>query len=97
MTDEATFTLTLDAELRDRFIAEADAALRPVEDLMRDLMRDFVERRHAARDAEIRAEIQQALREADDPNSEFVSDEEVSADWLEHRDILLRRIGDSQG
>ncbi len=93
MTDDATLTLTLDAALRDRFVAEADAALRPAEDVLRDLVRDFVARRDAARDAEIRAEIEQALREADDPDARFIGDDDVAADWLRQRAELLQRVG----
>lgn len=71
MTDEATFTLTLDPDLRDRFIAEADATMQAPEDVLRDLMRDFVARRRAASD-EIESEILQAIHEAADPAIERV-------------------------
>ena len=90
MTDAATLTLTLDPDLLDSFVAEADAAMRPADDVLRDLVRDFVDRRRSARDAE----IDQALREADDPRTVFVSDEEVEAEWLRERAQLLRQIGD---
>ncbi|MGI3904088.1 MAG: hypothetical protein ACRYGP_23320 [Janthinobacterium lividum] len=39
MRNEATFTLTLDQNLRDRFIAGADATLQASENVLRDLMR----------------------------------------------------------
>ena len=61
MTDAASLLLNHDPDLLDRFVA--DAVMRPVDDVLRDLVRDFVDRRHAARDAD----IDQALREADDP------------------------------
>ena len=64
--------------------------MRPADDLLRDLVRDFVDRRHAVRDTE----IEQALREADDPRTTFVSDEAVEMDWSLQRADLLRRIGD---
>ncbi len=95
MTDDATLTLTLDATLRDRFVAEADAALRPAEDVLRDLVRDFVARRDAARDAEIRAEIEQALREADDPEVERVSHDEAISRLRVGRAEMMRRAGSS--
>ena len=90
MTDAATLTLTLDPDLLDSFVAEADAAMRPADDVLRDLVRDFVDRRRSARDAE----IDRALREADDPRTVFVSDEEVEAEWMRERAQLLRQIGD---
>ncbi len=61
MTDAASLLLNHDPDLLDRFVA--DAVVRPADDVLRDLVRDFVDRRHAARDAD----IDQALREADDP------------------------------
>lgn len=90
MADAATLTLTLDPDLLDRFVAEADAAMRPADDLLRDLVRDFVEGRPAARDAE----VERALREADDSGTAFVSDEDVEAEWLRERALLLHRIAD---
>lgn len=90
MADEATLTLTLDPDLLDRFVAEAELAMRPADDVLRDLVRHFVERRLSARDAE----IDQALREADDPRTAFVSHKEVEAEWIRERGELLRRIGD---
>ncbi len=61
MTDAASLLLNHDPDLLDRFVA--DAVMRPADDVLRDLVRDFVDRRHAARNAD----IDQALREADDP------------------------------
>lgn len=90
MTDAATLTLTLDPDLLDSFVAEADAAMRPADDVLRDLVRDFVRARRSARDAE----IDHALREADDPRTAFVSDEEVEAEWSRERAHLLRQIDD---
>ena len=90
MTNAASLLLTHDPDLLDRFVAEADAVMRPADDILRDLVRDFVDRRHAVRDAE----IDQALREADDPRTTFVSDEEVEEAWLLQRaDLLCRTDG----
>ena len=63
MTDAASLLLNHDPDLLDRFVAEADTVMRPADDVLRGLVRDFVDRRHAARNAD----IDQALREADDP------------------------------
>ena len=91
MTDETTFTLTLDPDLRDRFVAEADATLRHADDVLRELMRDFVERRRAARDTEIEAEIARAVREADDPGTRRVPHREARARLEQQRDAILSR------
>jgi predicted transcriptional regulator len=79
MSKEAVFTLKLEAELRDEFMAEAEAAHRPASQLVRELMRDFVQRQRAARehDAWFRAEVEQGLREAGDPAAKRIPHDEV--------------------
>jgi hypothetical protein len=47
-----------------------------------------------AYDAWFREEIQKALDEADDPNTVWVSHEEVEADWIKRRAELSKRIED---
>ncbi|MRD48826.1 antitoxin of toxin-antitoxin stability system [Caenimonas koreensis] len=42
MTKEAVFTMKLEPELRDQFMAEAEAAHRPASQVVRQLMRDFI-------------------------------------------------------
>ena len=44
MPEEAVFTMKLEPELRDAFMAEAEASHRPASQVVRDLMREFVER-----------------------------------------------------
>jgi predicted transcriptional regulator len=50
MSKEAVFTMKLEPELRDEFMAEADAAHRPASQVLRELMRDFVRRQREARE-----------------------------------------------
>ncbi|MGB8841588.1 MAG: antitoxin of toxin-antitoxin stability system [Aliidongia sp.] len=50
MPKEAVFTMKLEAELRDAFMAEAEAAHRPASQIVRELMRDFVQSQGEARD-----------------------------------------------
>ncbi len=79
MAEQGVFTVEVDVELRDQFMAEAEAADRPASQLVGELMREFIERQRAARehDAWFRAEVEQGLREADDPNVELIDHEEV--------------------
>lgn len=44
-----------------------------------------------AHDAWFRAEVEQGLKEADDPNTQWVSNEEVKAIYAKQRAALLRR------
>lgn len=59
MSKEAVFTMKLEAELRDAFMAEAAASHRPASQVVRELMREFVERQRQAReyDAFLRAKV----------------------------------------
>jgi hypothetical protein len=50
MPKEAVFTMKLESQLRDAFMAEADAAHRPASQVVRELMREFVQRQREVRD-----------------------------------------------
>lgn len=50
MSKQAVFTLKIENELRDEFMAEARAAHRPASQLIRDFMREFVEHQHQLRE-----------------------------------------------
>ena len=52
MGKDAVFTLKLEAQLRDAFLAEAQAGVGPASQIVRDLMRDYVRRQREARDSE---------------------------------------------
>jgi len=66
---ETTFTFRVDQELKKAFPETVRANDRPDSQLLRDFMREYVER--AAHDAWFRAEVEQSLKEADDPNAEL--------------------------
>jgi predicted transcriptional regulator len=73
MPKEAVFTIKLEVELRDAFMAEAAATHRPASQLVREFMRAFVELQREARehDAWFRAQVQEAL---DDPRPSIPHD-----------------------
>ncbi len=50
MSKEAVFTMKLESELRDNFMAEAQASHRPASQVLRELMREFVDRQRQARE-----------------------------------------------
>ena len=93
MTKAAMFTLKLEPELRDQFMAEAAASHQPASQLVREFMRSYVAEQQAIRDhdAWFRAEVEQALREADDPNTVLVQHERVVEDWGRQRAELELR------
>lgn len=63
MAKEAVFTVKLETELRDAFVAEAAAVHQPASQLVREFMREFIRNRQEERehDAWFRAEVQKAL------------------------------------
>jgi len=93
MPKEAMFTLKLEAELRDQFMAEAEATHRPASQLVREFMRDFVRQQREGRehDAWFRAEVERGMREADDPKVTRISHEDVASDWRRQRADLAKR------
>ena len=52
MSKEAIFTLKLESELREAFVAEAKAVHRPASQVVRELMRAFVQRQRDAREGD---------------------------------------------
>jgi hypothetical protein len=53
-------------------------------------MRDYVER--AEHDSWFRAEVEQSLKEAADPNVELISHEEVVRKWKAQRADLIKKV-----
>lgn len=93
MPKETLFTLKLEPELHSAFMAEAQAAHRPASQVVRELMRGFIQRQQEAREHEVwfRAEVEQGMREADDPRVERLSQEEVGGNWRRQRAELVKR------
>lgn len=62
MSTKAVFTMKLDPELRDTFMAEAAADDRPAAQVVRELMRDYISRRREAREYDefLRRKVQRA-------------------------------------
>jgi hypothetical protein len=58
-------------------------------------MRDYVER--AEHDVWFRAEVEQSLKEADDPNAEWVPHEEVVQKWKARPNKLVRKVERKRG
>ncbi|CAI8894086.1 antitoxin of toxin-antitoxin stability system [Pseudomonas chlororaphis] len=52
MPKHAVFTMKLEADLRDQFMAEAEASHRPASQIVREMMRQFVQEQREAREYE---------------------------------------------
>jgi predicted transcriptional regulator len=88
MAKEAVFTMKLEPELRDAFMAEAATEDRPASQVLRELMRSYIERRQQAR------EYDEYLREmvergrADKKAGRGRSNEDVEADFAARRNRI---------
>ena len=96
---QTTFTFRIDEELKSAFAEAARAEDRSAAQLLRALMRDEVRRWSEARnhDAWFRAEVEQAMREADDPAVGRISHEAVRTSWRQQRAALERRAEGDAG
>jgi predicted transcriptional regulator len=91
MAKEAVFTMKLESELRDEFVAAADAAHRPASQVVRELMREFVQRQRDERDYDAflrnKVEISRSSMRA----GRGRSNEEVEADFAAWRAEAARQ------
>ena len=96
MSKDAVFTMKLEPQLRDAFIAEAAAAHRPASQIVRDLMRDFVQRQREARDYEgfVRRKVDIARTEREAGLT--FSNEDVEAEFAARRADLLRKADEAE-
>jgi hypothetical protein len=93
MSKEAVFTMKLEPELRDAFMAEAEASHRPASQVVRELMREFIERQQQARehDAFLRAKVDVARAQI--ASGLVASDVDVEARAVARRAALRARAG----
>lgn len=95
MSKDAVFTMKLEPDLRDAFMAEPEAAHRPASQIVRDLMREFVELQQAEReyDAFLRRKVETARVSVHAGRGR--SNEEVEARAAARRADLLRRADET--
>lgn len=93
MSKDAVFTVKVESDLRAAFIAEAEAVHRPAAQLVREYMRDFIAQRQAERehDAWFRAQVEEGVRQADDPAVARIPHEQIADDWQRQRAALVER------
>ena len=92
MAKDAVFTMKLDAELRDAFMAAAAQADRPASQIVREVMRDFVQQ-----DREYVAWLQRRVDKAraDIAAGHVHSHEEVTAEMDRLLDNIERKRGEA--
>ncbi len=85
MPEEAVFTMKLEPELRDAFMAEAEAAHRPASQVVRELMREFVQRQREARDYDAFLRRKVGVARASMHAGRGLSNDEVEAEFAIRR------------
>lgn len=90
---QTTFTFRVDDDLKAAFSESAKAQDRTSAQLLRVLMRDAIQRETEAHahDDWFRGEVEQGMREADDPNVARVPHEDVRSNWRRQRAELVKR------
>jgi predicted transcriptional regulator len=90
MPKEAVFTMKLEPELRDAFMAAAEAARRPASQIVRELMRDYVQRQREEREYDefLRRKVDAARSSMRAGHGR--SDDEVEAEFAARRARVAR-------
>ena len=89
MPKAAVFTMKIEPELRDAFMAEAEASHRSASQLVRELMRDYVQRQSEARDYDAFLHRKVELARQSIRAGGGRSNDEVAADFAALRAKLL--------
>lgn len=89
MSKHAVFTMKLEPELREAFVAEAEAAHRPASQVVRELMREYIRARREARDYNTFLERKVAIARDERDRGLGASNDEVEAAFAARRAALI--------
>lgn len=90
MPKHAVFTMKLETELRDQFMAEAQACHRPASQIIREMMRDFVQKQHESREYEAFLQQKIKLARASVEAQRGHSHEDIEAEFAARRATASR-------
>ena len=85
---KAVFTMKLESELRDEFMAAAEAAHRPASQVIRELMRDYIQQRRGEREYDEFVKRKVEVAQAQIARGQQLSNEEVEAHFSARRQKL---------
>ncbi len=85
MAKAAVFTMKLESELRDEFVAASEAVHRPASQVVRELMREFVERQRAERDYDAFVRGKVAAARSSMRSGDGLSNEDVEIEFAARR------------
>ena len=93
MPKEAVFTMKIEPELREEFMAEAEASHRPASQIVREMMRGFIQSQRQAREYDVflqsKVDVARLSMHADRGRS----NDEVETEFAARRAELLRSGG----
>ncbi|BBD01211.1 MULTISPECIES: antitoxin of toxin-antitoxin stability system [Sphingobium] len=90
MAKDALFTMKLEADLRDDFMAEASALHRPASQVLRELMRGFIHEQREKRSYQAFLETKVGNARAAIAAGDSLTDEEVEAQFAARRAAATR-------
>ena len=85
MSKQAVFTMKLEPELREQFMAEAEASHRPASQIVRDMMRQFVQKQRESREYEEFLQRKVDIARSSMNAGEGLSNDEVEAEFAARR------------
>ncbi|THB72110.1 MAG: antitoxin of toxin-antitoxin stability system [Desulfovibrio sp.] len=91
MTKQAVFTMKLEPELREEFMAEAKADHRPASQVLRELMREYISRQKQSREYDdfLRQKVEASRVSLS--AGQGIPNEEVDALFAARRDDALKQ------
>ncbi|WP_433738087.1 antitoxin of toxin-antitoxin stability system [Pseudomonas putida] len=85
MSKQAVFTMKLESDLREQFMAEAEAAHRPASQIVRELMRQFVQTQRESREYEAFLQRKVDVARMSMRKDDGLTNEEVEAEFAARR------------
>lgn len=85
MSKQAVFTMKLEPELREQFMAEAEASHRPASQIVRDMMRQFVQKQRESREYEAFLQRKVDIARASISAGEGLTNDEIEAEFAARR------------
>ncbi len=91
MPKAAVFTMKLESDLRDDFIAEAEASHRPASQVVRELMREFVQQQREKREHSAFVQRKVDLARTSMLDEQGQSNEAVEAEFSQRRAVITAK------
>ncbi|WP_415772609.1 CopG family ribbon-helix-helix protein [Pseudomonas sp. LB3P38] len=91
MSKQAVFTMKLEPELREEFMAEAEASHRPASQIVREMMRQFVQTQRESREYEAFLQRKVDSARVSMRAGEGLTNEEVEAQFAARRAQVTKK------